>query len=95
MLLKVHNKELHMLLFYGVDDNRYYFISMSGYRKIIRYIMSLSARIKPTKVNIKLEATKLAEIMPNVKIDGHDDLTARGCKCEPAPNLEQYAKKKD
>ena len=67
---------------------------MSGCRKIIRYITSLCARIKPTEINIKLEATKLTEIMQNVKIDGHD-LTARGCKCEPAPNLEQYTKKKD
>ena len=67
---------------------------MSGYRKIISYVTSLSARIKPREVNIKLEATKLTEIMPNVKIDSHDDLTARGCKCEPAPNLEQYTKKR-
>ena len=66
---------------------------MSGYRKIIRYIAALSARIKPTEVNIKLEATKCTEIMPNVKLDGHDDLTARGSKCEPAPNLKQYRKK--
>ena len=68
---------------------------MSRFRTIFSYIMSLSAQIKPNKINIKFEATKLEEIMPNVKIDGHDDLTARGCKCEPAPNLEQYAKKKD
>ena len=67
---------------------------MSRFRTIFSYIMSLSAQIKPNKINIKFEATKLEEIMPNVKIDGRN-LTARGCKCEPAPDLEQYTKKKN
>ena len=56
---------------------------MSGYQKIIRHLLGVTAKVKPRAINIKFEAAKIIQVLPNVQNDAQGSVASYRPKAPP------------